>query len=202
MHLVTEIYSYTNNKARVKLDSGFTFALYKGEIRKYNIKENRCIDENVLSEIVENLLMKRAKERALFLIKDSNKTKRQIYEKLKNGYYPEIVIDNVISFLEKYSYIDDYQYALNYIDNNCKRKSAMRIKNELYTKGIDKNIIDGAFCELDIDEEASLSRLIESKIGRYNLKDAKDKQKFYAMLLRNGYSYDAIIREMRKVVSE
>ena len=142
MFLVLEIYSYTPNKAKVKLDNGFTFALYKGEIRKYKIKENGYLEKDVLQEILEKVLYKRAKERALYLLKDSGKTRKQISDKLKQGYYPEAVIDNVIEFLERYSYIDDYEYALNYIDNNCKGKSLRRIRNDLYAKGIAKELIE------------------------------------------------------------
>lgn len=198
MYLVLEIYSYTQNKAKVKLDNGFTFALYKGEIRKYKIKENGYLEKDVLQEILDKVLYKRAKERALFLLKDSGKTRKQISDKLKQGYYPEAVIDNVIEFLERYSYVDDYEYALNYIDNNCKGKSLKRIRNDLYAKGIAKELIEKAVNSAEIDEDISIAKLIEKKIKRYDLNDPKDKRRFYALLQRNGYSYDLIAKTLRE----
>lgn len=198
MYLVSEICLYTKNKAKVKLDNGFTFALYKGEIKKYKIKENNYVEEYVLQEILDEVLYKRAKERVLYLLKDSAKTKKQIRDKLKQGYYPEIVIEKVIDFLERYSYINDYEYALNYIDNNSKRKSLMQIRNNLYVKGVNKELIDSAISASIIDDKASIDKLIEKKIKGYDLNNPKHKRRFYSLLQRNGYSYDLITKVLRE----
>lgn len=46
-------------------------------------------------------------------------------------------------------------------------------------------------------DEVALEREIEKYRTRYNLSDPKEKQKFYAAILRKGFKYDDIKRMMR-----
>lgn len=202
MRLVIEVCPYNNKKARVKLEDGFTFALYKGEIRRLHIKENEYISEDTLDTVMNEILKKRARERALYILKDSSKTKKQIVDKLKKDFYPDEIIDNVISFLTNYCYIDDFSYAENYVEHNIKRKSIMRIKNDLYIKGVSKDIIERVLHESEISEEESIAILINKKIHKYDLNDGKDRRRFYALLQRNGYSHDTILKAFKKVCAE
>lgn len=202
MHFVDEVISINNKKAKVKLDSGFTFALYKGEIRKYGIKQDDYINDETVSVIFEEILPKRARERALYLIERAPKTERQVRDKLKADLYPEAIIDYVISFLKKYGFVDDMSYALNYIQVKTGSKSIMRMKQDLMLKGVSKDIISKALDESDTDEEKSLIRLIEKKISKYDLNDIKEKKRFYLLLMRNGYSFDSIERAITQLRNE
>ena len=194
MFRVTEVSPYNKTKARVKLDSGFTFALYKGEISKYGIEIDEYISEEKINLIVENVLKKRAKERALYLIGDAVKTKKQISDKLLKDYYPQSVIEYVMSFLEEYSFIDDYDYASRYVMTYSEKKSVLQIKNDLYKKGIEKSVIESVLSENDIDEDVSIEKLLGKSLVKYDLNDMKSKRKIYNMLLRKGYSYECINR--------
>lgn len=199
MRLVIEVYFYNNKKARVKLEDGFTFALYKGEIRKYKIKENEYISEEVLDELLNDILIKRAKERALYILKDSSKTKKQMIDKLKKDYYPDEIIERIITFLEKYNYVNDWDYANNYVEQNEKRKSIRRIKNDLYIKGISKEIVETVIGEKDISEEAAIIELIHKKIHRYDLHNRKEQRRFFALLQRSGFNYETIMRALQDI---
>lgn len=193
MYGVIEIYPYNSKKAKVKLENGFTFALYKGEIRRYKIEEGSNLSDEIYEEII-SVLTKRARERALYILKASSKTKRQMIDKLKKDNYPDVAIEKTIEFLEKYNYINDYEFAENYVSRNIGNKSIHRIKSELCVKGIDKAILDKTLVNLENNEDESVRKLIEKKIKRYNLAEVKDKRRFYGLLMRNGYSYDTIQR--------
>lgn len=199
MRLVVEIHPYNNKKAKVKLEDGFTFALYKGEIRRLQIKENQFISDEIFDTIMNEILLKRAKERALYILKDSSKTTKQIVDKLKKDCYPDETIDQVIDFLERYHYINDWDFVENYIEQNIGRKSIMRIKNDLYVKGITKEIFECVVQNKEISEDEAIYRLIEKKVHKYDLKDIKDKRRFYALLQRNGYSHETIIKAFQNM---
>ncbi|MCR5836893.1 MAG: recombination regulator RecX [Lachnospiraceae bacterium] len=198
MYRVTEVSPYNKMKVRVKLDSGFTFALYKGEISKYKIFTDEYISEEILNQIVDEVLKKRAKERALYLISDVIKTKKQITDKLEKDCYPKSVIDYVISFLEEYSFVDDYSYACSYVQTYSSRKSVSQLKCDLYKKGIEKSMIESVLSECEIDEDASIDRLMERGIRKYDINDISGKRKLYAMLMRKGYGYDCINRALNR----
>ncbi len=189
------------NRILVTLDNDISFMLYKGEIRKYHIAENSVIDEGTYLEIFD-ILYKRARERALYILDDNYKTVKQIREKLQNGYYPESIINRVISYLEEYGLIDDFRYALLYIDYKSAVKSKKQLIQELYVKGIEKEIIVRALEESGYEEEDSLSKVIEKKISKYDLRKQKDIQKFYRYLVSKGYYYSDIKKVLSKYIEE
>jgi regulatory protein len=46
------------------------------------------------------------------------------------------------------------------------------------------------------DDTANLQKEVQKYKNRYNLSDSKEKQKFYAALLRKGFSYSDIKESM------
>lgn len=179
------------SRMQVTLDNGISFILYKGEIRRYNISENTVIDEKSYNEIWE-ILYKRARERALYILDDGYKTQKQIYDKLKSGNYPEEIIQSVISYLLEYDLIDDLRYASLYIEYKSESKSKRQIVQDLMTKGIKKDVIDKAFEEGNYTDEYSLNKVLEKRIKRYNLEEQKEVQKLYRYLVGKGYQYSDI----------
>ena len=119
--IITKLEPY-NSKTKVYIDNSFAFVLYKGEIRKYKLSEGGGIDDALLKSIHE-LLYKRGKERALYLLDSSYKTEKYIVDKLKAGFYPDIIIDKIIAFLKEYDLVNDEKYALMYIEYKIENKS-------------------------------------------------------------------------------
>lgn len=185
------------SRFHIFLDNGVDFLLYKGEVRKLSIQEGMCIDENQY-QIITQILYKRARERALYILDDAYKTKKQVTDKLKSGLYPAFIIDKVIEYLTEYNLINDYRYAMMYIDYKASSKSKRQIIQDLYTKGIVKSIIDAAFEESDFSDEDSLKKVIEKRISRYDLNEKKDIEKLYRYLVGKGYAYN----DVKRVLSE
>ncbi len=179
----------------VTLDCDISFVLYKGEIKKFRLKEGDILDCDKLNAIYE-VLYKRARERALYMLDDSYKTKKQIVDKLILGKYPENIINKVIEYLEEYDMINDFRYAMLYIEYKGESKSKIQIIQDLYKKGIKKDTVDMAFEESEFSDKQSLKKIIKKKITKYNLEDKKELNKFYRFLLSKGYKYDDIKREL------
>ena len=119
------------NRTQVFVDDNNSFLLYKGEMRKYHIEPDMELEDETYREILE-VLYKRAKERALYLLDDSYKTEKQIRDKLKGGCYPESIINNVIIYLTEYGLVDDLRYAKLYIEYKSSSKSKKQIVQDLY----------------------------------------------------------------------
>lgn len=194
MYTVTKL-ELKGTRWHVFLDNNIDFLLYKGEVRKLNIQEGICIDENQYQTIIE-ILYKRARERALYILDDAYKTKKQITDKLKSGLYPAFIIDKVIEYLAEYDLINDYRYARMYIDYKESSKSKRQIVQDLHSKGISKSIVDEAFKEADFSDEDSLKKVIEKRIFRYDLNEKKDVEKLYRYLLGKGYDYNDVKRAL------
>lgn len=182
-----------------------TLSLYPSELRKFGIKEGNILSEADYNSI-EELLYKRGKERALYYLKTSDKTSFQMKKKLAEGFYPERVIERILWFLEKYGYIDDFRYAVQFIQYNQKRKSYQQIKNDLRLKGICREHIEEAFSEMEencSDEENPQEDIIRRYIQKKLKPDMeqKEKNKIIMALVRKGFKYDDIVRVLNECES-
>lgn len=198
--LVTKLEPF-GSRVKIYINNDFAFVLYKGEISKYGLKEGQEIPSNTYS-VIMNKLFDRGKERALYMLDKSYKTKRYVMDKLKAGLYPESIIDKVVSFLEEINLINDLRYAEMYIDYKRGSKSKKQIVQDLYVKGVDKKLIDQAFEDSDFTDTESLKKYIEKRKNKYDLSDRKDIQKFYSYLVSKGYSYGDVKDALRDYIDE
>ena len=195
---VTKIEALTKTKFKVFLDGEFAFVLYKGELSRYGIKEDKEIQDDVYHKIVDEVLTKRAKLRAMHLLEAMDRTEYGLREKLKDNGYPKVAIERAIEYVKSFGYIDDERYARNFIEFRKESKSRREIYALLLRKGIDKDIMDIAFEEAydGFGDGAAIKRLIEKKHIDISTASREELSKFYAYLGRKGFSYE----DIRKVV--
>ena len=198
--LITKLEPF-GSRVKIYINNDFAFVLYKGEISKYGLKEGQEIPSNTYS-VIMNKLFDRGKERALYMLDKSYKTKRYVMDKLKAGLYPENIIDKVVAFLEEINLINDLRYAEMYIDYKRASKSKKQIVQDLYVKGVDKKLIDQAFEEAEFSDKESLTKYIEKRKNKYDLTDRKDIQKFYSYLVSKGYSYGDVKEALKDYIDE
>ena len=194
--IISSIVEFDKKRNKIFIDGEFAFVLYKGELRSFGIKEGEAIPEETYLEITKTLLPKRATKRAMELLTKKDYTEKKLRDKLADGLYSEDVIDAAIDYVKSYNYLDDERYARDYISYNIEYRSKNRIKQDLMTRGVPKDIIDSVLAEFT-DEQCRDAEM--EQIGRLLVKkhydtsmDYKDKQKIIAFLLRKGYSMDAI----------
>ena len=86
--MVTSILPVDKRKSKVFLEEGFAFVLYRGEVERFGIEEGKELEADVYQRILTEVLLGRAKERALYLLKSSGKTEAWMKKKLKEAGYP------------------------------------------------------------------------------------------------------------------
>ncbi len=79
--MVTSITPVDKKKSKVFLEEGFAFVLYRGEVERFGIEEGKELEEAVYRRILDEVLLGRAKERALYLLKSSGKTESWMKKK-------------------------------------------------------------------------------------------------------------------------
>lgn len=194
---VTKITEISKSRVRIETEEEEAFVLYKGELRAYGIEENQEISGKAYHEIMEELLPRRAKLRALNLLKGRSYTRRQLRDKLKARGYPEAIIGEAIEYVSSFGYIDDRGYALDFIEYNKETKSKKRIFLDLQRKGISGDIVEEAWEEAVRDDEQELEkeqicRLILKKNFSVGTATLQEKQKMTAFLYRKGFGVEAI----------
>ena len=184
------------------IDGQYAFPLYVSELRKYNIEAGAVLEENVYDDIC-SLLMRRVRERILYLITDYDRSEQNIRQKISMAGYRGSFVDDAIDSLKEYGYIDDLRFARYYAESmrDTKGRSAFAISRSLYEKGISRDVIDTVMGELDIDEDAQILKALSSKgYNEENIRqiDDKERQKLISSLMRKGFSYDLISIYVRK----
>ena len=199
--IVTQISEMSKSRCKVYIDQEFAFVLYKGELRLYKLAEGKEIAEKTYDELMNVVLPKRAKLRAMNLLQKRAYTEKQLRDKLAEGYYPEKMIDVAIAYVKSFHYIDDYQYAVDYITCYEERKSRKKLETELIMKGVSKVVILEAFQEWENrggaqDELAMIQELLEKK--HYSSEcEVKEKNRIYGFLLRKGFTIEKVQEAMR-----
>ena len=195
--VVTNIEELAKSRSKIYIDGEFAFVLYKGELRLYGMKVGAQLSQNDYQTIMNEVLPKRAKLRSMNLLKSKDYTKEQLKRKLREGFYPEAIIDEAIEYVKSYHYIDDYRYCIQFIEYNAVAKSRQRMIRDLGTKGVDREVILKAMDELS--ENASLyseDKLIRDLIKKKNFDiqttDNKEKQRIMRYLYGKGFSMESI----------
>jgi regulatory protein len=76
----------------------------------------------------------------------------------------------------------------------------MRIKNELYTRGVPKDLWDDALEDLP-DQSETVEKLIEMKL-KTDSPDKKELKKLTDFLLRRGFGWDEIRPAINNYINE
>ncbi len=201
---VTGIEEVSKSRSKVFIDEEFAFVLYKGELRLYHIKVGEELQSGDYKTIMEEILPKRAKLRAMNLLKSRSYTTKQLGDKLKQGGYPQQVMQEALDYVASFHYTDDLQYATDYISTYEDRKSRLKIEQDLQKKGISKEIMAKAWSAWEEqggrqDEAEMIRDLLRKK--RYNPEtaDRKELQRLYGFLLRKGFSAEQVRKVLREL---
>lgn len=162
--------------------------------------ENYDINEEELAVLERAVSSRRAFNKATDLLSRRDHGEKELLIKLRQKGFKEEA-EEAIEKLKYYGYIDDRRFAENYVKEliRIKHYGKRRVEQELYRKGIDREIISEVLEAAEFPESELVS-LIERKYYRY-LTDEKGIKKTINSLLRMGYSYGEI-KDALKTVSE
>lgn len=197
--IITKIEKQKNNPKRYSIfvDDKFAFGISEIDLLYYKLKENETIDEEEYTYILDNIVLKQAKDKALKYLSYKIRSKAQVVKKLEDEMFPEHIINKVLNILEKYNYINDENFAKIYIKNavDMKGYGQFRISYNLENMGVSKDIFEKYLYDTNfIDEKKKAVQLLEKKTKNINISTItyKNKQKFYTYLAQRGFSYDCI----------
>ena len=187
-----------NKKIRITFDTGVSCLLYKGEARRFRLAPEGSVSKNDYEQIMHEVLGKRAKKRALHLLEQMDRTEAGLREKLETGGYPAECIEEAISYVKRFHYLDDARYAQNYVRYKGEKMSRMQIKQKLSAKGISREIIDLALEEqYQGDETSQIQKLLEKRgYSRENC-EQKEFQRTYQFLMRRGFRSSDVLSAMK-----
>lgn len=142
-------------------------------------------------------LLQKAKDYAFLLLKFRLRSEREIYERLRKKKFDERIIKETLTFLKEKDFIDDNCFAKTWIESRIKKPLGLRrLKAELKTKGIDKEIIDRQIDQIkkDYSEQDIVTKIAQKRLQKLKgIEPQKAKRRTQDYLLRRGFSPDVVI---------
>lgn len=206
---ITDIRKQKNNpdKCNIYIDGEYKLSLSVDYILNNNIKVNQEVTEEELTSFKEHDKENIAFLTAINYLSYSQRSEKEVYNKLKSKEFSEEEIAFVIEKLKKYSYIDDYAYTASYIKDkmNYSGWGEMKIKEKLYHKGIPAELINELINEIYSEEEMLKNALILGQKKLLNLQrfePQKQKEKIYTFLMSKGFKYNITKQVIERIFSD
>ena len=145
--IVTDIADMDKKRKKVYIEGEYAFALYNQEIYRYNIEVGTELDDRVYQELDGEVIPKRVKARTLYILKSSQKTEKQLYDKLTEGGYSHRYANIGVEYAKKFGYVDDLRYAEYFVENSCRGRSRRDIEKSFALTGMRTWKRCGLHCE-------------------------------------------------------
>jgi regulatory protein len=201
---ITKIEYQKNNKDRVNiyLDDKFEFGIDLNIMVKYSLSKNMVLDDEFISGILIEEDKTKAYNYAISVLSRSPKSEKELRLKITQKGYDVDLANIIIDKLKANKYIDDEDYSDRFIHDkiNLSKYGRRKIKEALYHKGIDRQIIDEKLSLISMDDEIKRAyNLGEKKLkSMSNIENTKKYVKLSNFLIGKGFDYETV----RKVVSK
>ena len=194
--IITQMDSFGKDKLLITLDEEISFCLYQKEVHHLQLEPGVELTDTLYQEIREEILIPRARKRTMYLLEKMDRTEAQLREKLRQGRYPEDIIENAIAYVKGFHYVDDLRYAESYVRCYSQSKSRRRLYQELVGKGVPRDLIEQALEEEyeTEDESAKIVCWLEKKHYSAEEADPKQRQRMYQFLLSKGFRSGDVLR--------
>lgn len=189
------------DKKKIYVDPGARegIYLYPGEIKKLKLESGSEIDQDEFERIRLEYALPRAKHRAIAILAKRDKTEKELREKLLQSLTDTKSLEDTITYVKSCGYIDDMQYARDYIYFKKGRKSFLQIKMELQRKGIPSQVLEAVFEEEGGQQIEDILLKVKKYMKKFPELDFTAKQKIYAHFARKGYAGELIREAMSRI---
>ena len=195
--IISRLEEIGKKQVRLFFDEEKYCLLYHNEIRRLGLREQEEVDQKVFAEL-NALLLHRAKLKAMSLLKYQDRTKKELKERLARLEFPEFIIEDAVSYVESFGYINDEAYIRRYMEYKAPSKSRLQIQRELQQKGVSIPLLESVWEEYEYQEEDILEEQLQKRIRQKGPVTDGNFQKNYGYFARKGFSSNLILNLLQK----
>lgn len=142
----------------------------------------------------------RAWNYTLWLLGRQAYTTGQLKDKLIRKGAAESTIIKVLEKLAELKLVDDALYAETFVRTRSRNKGAIRLRQELFRKGVAEPLVDKAVGELDEDTQLeSAAALAQKNLWRWKGEPRERYAKAYAFLARRGFPVEVVRAALEQI---
>ena len=205
MLVITKISTQKNNNERfnIYVNDVYTCAVDADVLVKFNIQKGKEITKLELSEITFADECQKAFNSAVVYLSYRMRSEGEIRSYLKKKEWEPIVIDEVISRLNRQGYIDDQEFANAFVRTQVSagKKGPRTIMQELKQIGVQEDIINEALEFFPEEKQVEIAFRLAEKVIKQQKKLSERilKQKIEQTLMIKGFAYSIISIVMEEV---
>ena len=207
MKKITKIEYQKKNKERfnIYIDDEYGFSVDISILIKYSLKKGMELDDALVDDILSSEEKISVYNYGISVLSRYAKSECELRLKMKNkGFEPQL-IDNAISTLKERKYLDDERYCEMFINDkiNISKHGVRKIKEALYYKVIDKEIIEEKIKNISAESEEERAFILwEKKL--LNIKENDNRKKMAKLsnyLIGKGFEYETVNKTVRKLLN-
>lgn len=206
MSKITEVIPQKKNPHRfsVFLDGEFAFGADEDLVVNCRLVVGKIISPEDLNKILFEAEIGKLMEKMYRWFNLRQHSEKEVRDYFRNKQLSQMVIDAVVRVLKKKGMVNDLEFAKVWVEarRRSKQKGIRAIKQELYQKGIDKEIIEEVLRlrSGQVPEEELAKQALEKKMRIWkNLDPQKLLQKATGYLLRKGFEYEIVKEVLSKL---
>lgn len=195
------------HRFNIFLDGQFAFGADEDLVVEQRLIAGKQLDNSELEVILFETEVGKLMERMyrLFSIRQRSEKEVRDYFRIKNyelrikgkEEYSDLVVESLINKLKQKDMINDEQFTRDWVEarRKSKHKSKIALKQELFQKGINREIIEAVINHQSsvISEEQIAEQALERKVKTWkDLEPLEFKKKAYDFLLRRGFGYSIV----------
>ncbi len=208
MKKITKIEYQKRNKERfnIYIDDEYGFSVDMSILIEYALKKDMELDDALIDDILRSEERISVYNYGIFVLSKYAKSEYELRLKMKNkGFEPDL-IDNAIRTLKEKKYLDDERYCQMFINDkiNISKHGLRKIKEALYYKGIDKEIIEEKIKNISQESEEERAYILGEK-KLINIKEADNRKKFAKLsnyLIGRGFEYETVNKTVGKLLNK
>ncbi|MBI3485786.1 RecX family transcriptional regulator [Candidatus Daviesbacteria bacterium] len=223
MPKVTSVEKQKKNPKRfnIFLDGQFAFGADEDLVVNFRLIVGKEIKSEDLNKLLFESEAGKLIDRVYSLLGVRQRSEKEIRDYLKtlsfkrkvkgNEEISELVVENLIEKLKSKDLINDQNFAKAWVDarRRSKSKGKIALKQELFQKGIDREIIEEVLSDefrvhsSELSEEQLAKQALEKKLKSFsNLPYLEAKKKAFGFLVRRGFEYSVIKEVVEKLIKK
>lgn len=135
-----------------------------------------------------------AKKKAMSLLKYMDRTEWQLRDKLAAKGFSEEAVEGAVDYVKSFRYLDDYRYAVHFVELHYEQRSRQRMRQDLYQRHVPEEYIDLALESICENDDIALQEALRKITKGETEFSYEEKQKIAGKLYRKGFRLGDIKR--------
>ena len=135
-----------------------------------------------------------AKKKAMSLLKYMDRTEWQLRDKLAAKGFSEEAVEGAVDYVKSFHYLDDYRYAVHFVELHYEQRSRQRMRQDLYQRHVPEEYIDLALESICENDDIALQEALRKITKGETEFSYEEKQQIAGKLYRKGFRLGDIKR--------